>query len=74
LLYELAIHPDIQEELREEISAIPDPSFDDFMNDLPLLDAVLKETFRLHPPILENHHEVRITNRHKFHLILRIYI
>ena len=58
MLYEIASHPDFQTQLREEISAIPDHSFDS-LNQLPLLDAALKETLRLHPAILENHHEVR---------------
>jgi cytochrome P450 len=58
MLYELATHIDLQDQLREEVIAAGDPSFDDFALRLPLLDAVLKETLRLHPPILENHHEV----------------
>lgn len=69
-MYELATHPVIQESLREaiqaynscgvasesDLNAAPGPKS---IQDLPLLDAVLKETLRLHPPILENHHEVR---------------
>ncbi|KAF9478020.1 cytochrome P450 [Pholiota conissans] len=57
MLYEIASHPDFQVELREEICSIPDHSFEDLNNNLPLLDAALKETLRLHPAILENHHE-----------------
>lgn len=58
MLYEIASHPDFQDELREEICAVPDHSFDNLNNGLPLLDAAFKETLRLHPAILENHHEV----------------
>lgn len=58
MLYEIACNSDFQEQLREEICAIPNPSFDQLDNDLPLLDAALKETLRLHPALLENHHEV----------------
>ncbi|KAF9523587.1 cytochrome P450 [Crepidotus variabilis] len=61
MLYELATHPKVQDALREEICAIPDHSFDDLNNHLPLLDAILKETLRLHPAILENHHEASET-------------
>ncbi|KDR85297.1 hypothetical protein GALMADRAFT_234081 [Galerina marginata CBS 339.88] len=61
MLYELAADPDFQKELREEICSIPDHSFDQLSNELPLLNAALKETFRLHPPILENHHEAAET-------------
>jgi len=57
-LYEIACDPDFQEQLREEICTIPNPSFDQLNNHFPLLDAALKETLRLHPAILENHHEV----------------
>jgi len=58
MLYEIACNSDFQGQLREEICAIPNPSFDQLDNDLPLLDAALKETLRLHPALLENHHEV----------------
>jgi len=61
MLYELASNLDFQSQLREEVCAIPEHSFEHFNNtnnDLPLLNAALKETLRLHPPILENHHEV----------------
>lgn len=61
LLYELARNADIQRELREEVANATDPTLDALNNQYPLLDAVLKETLRLHPAILENHHEV-----HKF--------
>ncbi|PPQ64763.1 hypothetical protein CVT26_002707 [Gymnopilus dilepis] len=57
MLYEVAVHPELQSKLQQEVSSSPDHSFEDLMNCLPLLDATLKETLRLHPPILENHHE-----------------
>lgn len=57
-LYELSRDPELQHELREEISTSRDASFDDLNNKYPLLDAILKEILRLHPAILENHHEV----------------
>ncbi|KAJ3758954.1 cytochrome P450 [Lentinula raphanica] len=62
-LYELALNVHLQNELREEISAagLGDPSYDDLTLKLPLLDAVLREVLRLHPPILENHHEAAET-------------
>ena len=62
MLYEIAIHPDFQTKLREEICAVPDHSLDHLNFQMPLLDAALKETLRLHPAILENHHEVKIIN------------
>jgi hypothetical protein len=58
MLYEIACDLEFQRQLREEICAIPNPSFDQLNSNLPLLDAALKETLRLHPAILENHHEV----------------
>lgn len=63
MLYEIACDPDFQEQLREEICTIPNPSFDQLNNRLPLLDAALKETLRMHPAILENHHEASETIR-----------
>ncbi|TFK76723.1 cytochrome P450 [Pluteus cervinus] len=57
LLYELACNPDIQEQLREETVTAINSTFDKLNSKYPLLDAVLNETLRLHPAILENHHE-----------------
>lgn len=68
MLYEIAINPIFQAELREEICAVPDHSLDDLNSQLPLLDAALKETLRLHPAILENHHEVKLSTM--FHVYL----
>lgn len=59
MLYEIAINPEFQTKLREEVCAVPDHSLDHLNFKLPLLDAALKETLRLHPAILENHHEVK---------------
>lgn len=49
----LASHPDIQIKLREELEhANADSGLDyDQLMSLPLLDAVCKETLRLHPPV-----------------------
>ncbi|KAF8061017.1 cytochrome P450 [Lyophyllum atratum] len=61
ILYELSQIPELQSALREETSTARDASFDELNNKYPLLDAVLKETLRLHPAILENHHEAADT-------------
>ncbi|KAJ2919234.1 hypothetical protein MD484_g1089, partial [Candolleomyces efflorescens] len=60
LLYELSVNQDLQQELREEVATLPDNSVAS-INSLSLLDAVLKETLRIHPPISENHHEAGST-------------
>ncbi|KAG6919563.1 hypothetical protein DXG01_004226 [Tephrocybe rancida] len=57
VLYELAINQELQSDLREELHNATDASFDELNSKYPLLDAVVKETLRLHAPILENHHE-----------------
>jgi cytochrome P450 len=57
-LYELAINPSLQQQLREEVSTAGDPSFDDLNQGFPILDAFVNETLRIHPPIIENHHVV----------------
>ncbi|KAF5375269.1 hypothetical protein D9758_000084 [Tetrapyrgos nigripes] len=61
VLYELATNISIQEGVRKEVSTGGDPSFDELNNKYPLLDAVIHETLRLHPPILENHHQAAET-------------
>ena len=58
VLFELSQEPDLQRELREEVTTARESSCDNLNSKYPLLDAVLKETLRLHPAILENHHEV----------------
>ncbi|KIM84674.1 hypothetical protein PILCRDRAFT_96778 [Piloderma croceum F 1598] len=60
-LYELSVNAVLQNELREELSTPGDPTFDDLRNGYPLLDAILKEVLRTHPPILENHHQAAET-------------
>ena len=57
VLYELARNQSLQAALREEVYTAQDSSLD-VLNRYMLLDAVLQETLRLHPAILENHHEV----------------
>ncbi|KAG6915250.1 hypothetical protein DXG01_012524 [Tephrocybe rancida] len=54
-LHLLAMHPEIQDRLREELTEarkanIGDMSYDDLVS-LPFLDAVCRETLRLYPPI-----------------------
>ncbi|KAJ3575897.1 hypothetical protein NP233_g787 [Leucocoprinus birnbaumii] len=61
MLYELAIHPQVQTELRHELQRVQCHSVDVINDQCPLLDSALKETLRLHPAILENHHEASLT-------------
>jgi cytochrome P450 len=42
-LWQLARHPDLQQQLREEVSSVSNPTFDDYNSKMPLLDAVIKE-------------------------------
>ncbi|XP_054161002.1 uncharacterized protein LOC128959081 [Oppia nitens] len=51
--YELALNPDIQEKLYDEVITAIDAKGDidyDLLSRLPYLDAVISETLRLHPP------------------------
>ncbi|QRW05766.1 cytochrome P450 family protein [Ceratobasidium sp. AG-Ba] len=49
-LYELAKEPKYQERLREEIMKLErEPTYEELMNDMPFLDAVMMETFRHRP-------------------------
>ncbi|KAL1704429.1 cytochrome P450 [Schizophyllum commune] len=61
MLYEIAVHPDLQKKLREEVEHAGEPSLDELNVKYRLLDATLKETLRMHPAILENHHEAAET-------------
>ncbi|KAH7099905.1 cytochrome P450 [Auriculariales sp. MPI-PUGE-AT-0066] len=59
VLYELARHPAVQSQLRAELNthAAAEPTFEDFQHKLPFLDAVVNETLRLHPAILDPHRQ-----------------
>ncbi len=46
VLHELSVHPDVQERARAEAITHPEPT-----SDLPLCQAVIRETLRLHPPV-----------------------
>ncbi|KIY45233.1 cytochrome P450 [Fistulina hepatica ATCC 64428] len=61
MIYEIAANQRLQDALRDEIIDAGDPSFDELRTKFPLLDATLMETLRLHPAILENHHETAET-------------
>ncbi|KAJ7596058.1 cytochrome P450 [Mycena floridula] len=53
ILYALTLHMDIQSKLREELVAVSNdtPSMDE-LNALPYLDAVIKESMRVHAPVV----------------------
>ncbi|KAJ7923037.1 cytochrome P450 [Mycena leptocephala] len=61
VLYELAINIPLQEQLRDEISSPGDPSLEELNNQYPILNSIILETIRLHPAILENHHQAAET-------------
>jgi cytochrome P450 len=54
-LIELAKNPEIQKKLRRELKTLAsdDPSYEQLTSELPYLDAVMMETLRLHPSLLE---------------------
>ncbi|KAL0571708.1 hypothetical protein V5O48_010248 [Marasmius crinis-equi] len=51
-LLALTDHPDIQSKLREELLAVPtdNPTMEE-LNNLPYLDAFIRETLRFYPPV-----------------------
>ncbi|KAL5512215.1 hypothetical protein ACEPAG_3500 [Sanghuangporus baumii] len=52
-LIELSLHPEKQDRLRSELAEFTnkDPTYNQFTSGLPYLDAVTRETLRLHPPL-----------------------
>ncbi|KAI1332363.1 cytochrome P450 monooxygenase-like protein [Xylariaceae sp. FL0255] len=50
LFLELAHHPEIRKSLQNEIDALPNLAHENLMT-IELLDAVIHETMRLHPPV-----------------------
>ncbi|KAF8318879.1 cytochrome P450 [Amanita rubescens] len=58
---ELARHPEMQRKLREELRQLPigDPTYDQLTSRLPYLDAVVRESLRLHPVV---HDVYRVAN------------
>lgn len=50
--------PKRQEAIRREVATAYEPSYDALNNDFPLLHAFFMETLRMHPPVMENHHQV----------------
>jgi cytochrome P450 len=57
----LAQNPDVQSKLRAElVTNFPssDPTWDQLTQELPMLDAVVHETLRLHPSIIETIRQV----------------
>ncbi|KAJ7201862.1 cytochrome P450 [Mycena pura] len=51
IVHTLAMHPDVQEMLREEVVAAPEHLDYEGLMGLPYLDAVVREVLRLHPPV-----------------------
>lgn len=53
ILYLLGLHPDAQSKLREELieAGAPDNLDYDLLDRLPYLEAVCRETLRLHAPV-----------------------
>jgi cytochrome P450 len=55
-LIELCRRPELQKKLRDELRAAhpsSDPTFDELSQGLPMLDAIVHETLRLHPAVPE---------------------
>lgn len=53
--YELALHPEVQDRLYEEVQSAVDSDGEisyETLSKLPFLDAVLSETLRMYPPVI----------------------
>ena len=66
-MYNLAMNPHIQERLFNEVKNAMDKNessdyYDLVINNIPYLDAVVKETLRMYPPAPENLREVNVDN------------
>ena len=61
-LMELALHPDMQTQLRSELleNGGEEPTFDQLVSGFPYLDAVMCEVLRLHSPAEAMVRQVRI--------------
>ncbi|KAL2256849.1 hypothetical protein VTK26DRAFT_1031 [Humicola hyalothermophila] len=51
IFFHLAWDPSLASRLQRELDALPDLSHDRHLAAVPLLDAVINETLRLHPPV-----------------------
>jgi hypothetical protein len=72
-MIELCRNPDLQARVRAELLAafpVEDPTHEELASETPLLDAVVHEVFRLHPPVLESWRTVRMSPCLVFHCIL----
>ena len=62
MLCELASNSEVQNALRSELLATRDVPYAGPLDDrFPILDAVYKETLRVHPPVIELHHVAKST-------------
>ncbi|EJU03026.1 cytochrome P450 [Dacryopinax primogenitus] len=50
-LHELSMRPELQRRMREELSQFPDPTYDQLLHQMHLLEAVCRETLRTHAPV-----------------------
>ncbi|KAJ7580834.1 cytochrome P450 [Mycena floridula] len=51
-IWELAKHPDVQQQLRDELHSFPaQPTYDQIMGKMPVLHSVVRESLRMHPAV-----------------------
>ncbi|KZO96850.1 cytochrome P450 [Calocera viscosa TUFC12733] len=53
-LHELSTRPALQKKIREELAQFPHPTYDQLQNQMPVLESILRETLRMHPPVTEH--------------------